>query len=111
MNNIKQILLNIVGGAITVALIELGKYILAKIRRRKFKAVFGKDAFSIGSFHLVYAQLTLPTATTERGDVIRQPYQKPGEERLGARFSIERPVSSSEIRAAKYLAETIAKES
>ncbi len=103
-----QISLNIIGGAITVALIKLFEIISRKSKQRKFKSIFGEDSLSQGAIHLVYAQLAL------RRDLIpsaeRYTYVKPGEEASGNFFSIDRPVSSCELRAAKYLAETFGKE-
>lgn len=78
-----------------------------------FKDVFGKDVFNSYSFHLVYAQLALMPVEGQDGQPIRYPYTKPGDKNLRGRvsaFSIERPISSSEVRAAKYLAESIGKE-
>jgi hypothetical protein len=103
-----QIILNVIGGFITVALIGLCGWFRARLRRRKFKGVFGEDVFS-SDFHLVYAELKLRPLIDD-GKPDKHPYRKPGEEHLGAKFSIERPVSSSETRAAKYLAETIGRE-
>lgn len=110
-DSLKQILLNVLGGAITVGLIELGRKILSLLNRHKFKQVFGEDVLQGSNFHLVYAQLGLRPVVDEQGNVVRYPYIKPGEEISGAAFSIERPVSSCEVRAAKYLTEIIGAES
>jgi len=101
------ILLNILGGAITVGLIEAGRKIFSLLNRYKFKQVFGEDVLQGPNYYLVYVQLGLGTLTNERGHVITHPYIKPGEEAHGSRFSIQRPVSSCEVRAAKYLSEII----
>ena len=106
-NDLRQILLNILGGAITVGLIELGRKIFSLLNRYKFKQVFGEDVLQGPKFYLVYAQLGLGPLTDERGHIITHPYTKPGEEAHGSRFSIQRPVSSCEVRAAKYLSEII----
>jgi hypothetical protein len=75
-----------------------------------FKDVFGEDVFRSGMFHLVYAQLVLLPDLIPSAILRRFPYVKPGEENSGDAFSIERPINSCEVRAAKYLAVTIGKE-
>jgi hypothetical protein len=42
--------------------------------------------------------------------VDKYPYRKPGEENIGSRFSVDMPISSCEIRATKYLSESLGKE-
>ena len=37
MDSATQIILNVIGGAITVGLIELGKFVASKLKLRKFK--------------------------------------------------------------------------
>jgi len=100
-----EIIIGVISGLITFGVIELVRFGYFKSVYRKFKAVFGDDIVLSDGFHLVYAELLLPPdITTER-----YPYSKPGTNSQ-FRFSIERPISSCEIRAAKYLSETIAKE-
>jgi len=100
-----EIILGVLSGLITFGVIQLLKYGYSKSVLRKFKAVFGSDIISVNDFHLVYAELSLPPDIT----TVSHPYKKPGEN-LPFRLSIERPISSCEIRAAKYLSETITKE-
>ena len=108
INNLWQIGLTVIGGMITVGLIELAKYLSLKFRRYKFKAVFGKDLASSDAFHIVYTHLKLPVKLfNEHGKQITHPYVKPEEPITEFGFSIERPVSSCEVRAAKYLATSI----
>jgi len=107
MAPVLQVVLNVIGGAITIALIEMGKFWYEKSVQRKFKSVFGLNSYVASQFHLVYAHLFLMPIADECGKPIPYPYVKPGEERRGTRFSIERPVSSCEVRAAKYLAASI----
>lgn len=108
---IQQIWLNVFGGVvaglITLVLVALGKKIIFLWNRRKFRRLFGADVLQGPCFHLVYSELGLRPVNDERGNLITHPYVKPGEEDSGAGFSIERPVSSCEVRAAKYLAEVI----
>jgi hypothetical protein len=101
-----NIVWGVISGLITFGLIELIRLLCKMAIHRNFKKVFGTDIGSEQDFHLIYAHLILSR------DIIAEdyPYRKPGEERSGAGFSIERPVSSCEIRAAKYLSESIARE-
>jgi len=109
MGSIFQIMLNIVGGLITVAVIDVGRYLLRKSKQRRLKKIFGKDIF-LNEMHLVYGQLSLPDQIRPDGSINTHPFVKPEEETSGVGFSIERPVSSCELRAAKYLAEIFGKE-
>lgn len=100
-----DIILGVVASLITAFLIGFGKLAYSKAILRKFKDVFGLDLFRSDGLHLVYAQLSLLPLYDEQGLVPPYPYVKPGEERSGIGFSVENPVSSCELRAAKYLAE------
>lgn len=108
---LKLILFNIPGGVvaglITLVVVALGRELIFLWNRRKFRQLFGGDVLKGSDFHLVYAQLGLRTVMNGQGNVVTHPYVKPGEESYGAGFSIDRPVSSCEVRAAKYLAEII----
>jgi len=110
MKSILVIIQNIVGGAITVGLIELGRLFYRIYWHHNFKSLFGNDLFSSDGFHITYAKLLLPPLTKGDGSPHTHPYLKPGEESSGISFSIENPVSSCELRAAKYLAEVMGKE-
>ena len=81
--------------------IEIGSF--------RFKEIFGRDVFSPGAFHLAYAQLALRPVFIN-GTRVHHLFVKPGEENSGHSFSIERPISSCEVRGAKYLAESMNKE-
>lgn len=110
MSSFQQIILSIIAGAILTSFLELGKYIFKKTIYMKLKSLFGNDLFTSEGLHLVYAKLALPPLHNSNGIIITHPYVKPGEETSGIGFSIERPVSSCELRAAKYLAEILGKE-
>jgi hypothetical protein len=113
--SLKQIPFNVLGGivagVITLVIVAIGKKVFFLWNRRKFRQVFGEDILKGTGFHLVYAQFALTTVMDEHGNVLTHPYIKPGEEISGVGFSIDRPVSSCEVRAAKYLAEIIGAES
>ncbi len=112
---IKNIGFNVLGGVIagiiTLVIVAIGKKVFFLWNRHKFRQLFGKDVLKGSDFHLVYAQLGLRAVKNEQGNVVTHPYVKPGEESCGAGFSIDRPVNSCEVRAAKYLAEVIGAES
>lgn len=111
MGAIREIGINIIGGAATVSIIDGFRWLRTKIRFRKFRMVFGENFSDQESLHLVYAQLSLiPVIDINTKKQILHPFRKPGEENVGTGFSIDHPVSSSEVRAAKYLAESIGKE-
>ncbi len=103
-----QILFNVLGGVIsgfiTIGLIEFYKKIRSFFHLHKFKQIFGKDVLNGSEFYLVYAELRLKEECNNRK---KCPYTKP---RFEGSFSIEKPVSSCEVRAAKYLAEVIGAE-
>jgi len=105
-----QIIFGVIAGVIAAGLIEVGRLVFAYYVRGKFKDVFGADLFSSDGLHLVYAQLSLRPLRDEHGDISNYPYEKPGNERSGVFFSIDRPVSSCELRAAKYLSAIMGKE-
>jgi len=111
MNWIETIFLNIVGGMLTVGLIAYGTYLKTKYSCFLFRNIFGSDLFSTDGLYLVYAELVLPSVYIHNGTSFvldSYPYRKPGVEGVG--FSIERPVSSCELRGAKYLSESISGE-
>lgn len=97
----EQVLWNVVGGAVTAGLFEA--YVRGRrwLTGRKYRAIFGTDV-GTADFHLVYGLLTLkPLAPPDQF-----PYRKPGVDNAG--LSIVAPVSVCELRAAKYLSESIA---
>lgn len=107
-----QMLRNAIGsvfGGIIVAILT-SLYFLFKRRMRKwwFKEIFGQDADKDGTYHIVYAKLSLPDVCDQKGKLLRYPYTKPPRRAgsIDAGFSIENPVSSCEVRAAKYITAT-----
>lgn len=111
IKNIGNVIGGIIAGIITLVIVAIGKKVFFLWNRHKFGKLFGKDALVESNFHLVYAQLGLRTVTNKQGNVVARPYIKPGEENSGVGFSMERPVSSCEVRAAEYLTEIIGAES
>src|SRR3989338_4962461 len=100
-----QVVLNVVGGFITVAVIEVVKRVIAFYRSRRFLAVFGKDIFAANEFHLVYGALKLDVQDKR----LTHPFVKP-DQNDGSRFSIDYPVSQCELRAANYISTAIGSE-
>jgi hypothetical protein len=107
---VPEIIEQIFVGLIIVGVFEAGRWCVDFFRKRRFKSVFGKDVLKSGTFHLVYAQLALPQLHDDQGNVVTHPYVKSLIDSSTWSFSIERPVSSCEVRAAKYLAEVIGRE-
>jgi hypothetical protein len=95
-----QVLWNVVGGGVTAGLFEA--YIRGRkcLTGRRYRAIFGAD-IGTSDFHLLYGLLSLKAL--EPPDQF--PYRKPGVNNAG--FSVEAPVSVCELRAAKYLSESV----
>lgn len=74
-----------------------------------FRDVFGEDIIN-ASFYLVYAEFALRDAMEADGSPARFAFIKPGNIRSEFAFSVQRPISSCEVRAIKYLTEAISKE-
>jgi hypothetical protein len=108
INNSYQIILSVIGGLITVALIKISQFLCRKYQYRKFKMIFGSDIIYSRNFHLIYAQLVLPVVYNEKNEIVRYPYVKPSQP--GIRLSISMPVSGCELRAAKYLSDAIGRQ-
>ncbi len=107
MNAVEQIGLNVLGGVVTVLLIDGLRWLRSRLRHRKLVAVFGQDATTEAGIHLVYTHLILPDVRDPKGEIMRYPYRKPGMEHIGVAFSTSRSVTSAEVRAIKHLAETL----
>ena len=108
----KQLAWSVLGGFLAAVAFALCAwlYTLARAKwwRGAFKQVFGPDVARAGEFHLVYTSYNLPPVyklVDGEEKEIQKPYRKPGAANYS--FSIEEPTSGSEIRAFKYLGETI----
>jgi len=100
-----QIALSVLGGMITVALVDRLRTFDSTVRRWKLLRIFGPDAASDEGIHVVYTHLILPELKDPNGNVIMYPYRKPGN-RMAA-FATSRPVSSAEVRGIKHLSEAL----
>lgn len=106
----KVLVLNIIGGMIVAILSVLYLKFNRVMRKWWFKRIFGQDADKDGMYYVVYGKLSLRECLDANGDRIQFPYAK--QPRAGilspVGFSIQNPVSSSELRAAKYIASAFA---
>lgn len=94
---------------ITLVIIWLGKYLISQVRKKHLKEFFGEDVISINQFFLVYAEFVLPKVINGF-QLPTHPFKKPDRESSGMSFSISKPLSSCEVRAIKYLSESLYKE-
>jgi hypothetical protein len=110
------ILWNIVGGILTIAVVEIVKAWQKALRARRFRQVYGD---LVTSCSLVYGSLNLHSSTRDainsnptlssstRAKLLSHPLGKPTDPNLA--FSAERIASASEIRCATYLAESLSR--
>jgi hypothetical protein len=91
--------LNVLGGILAGLAFSGWAWVRRELSASQFKQVFGPGVAS-PNFALVYAELELGDRTQAH------PFRKAGGNRE-MRFSIDRPVSSCEVRALNYLASTI----
>ena len=109
--------LNITGGVLAAiaygVLVWLGRWIISSCYQRRFRQFFGEDIMCETDFYLVYTSFMLDESILDEcklprdrnGRVTKRFYLKQG--KPDVRISIEKPISSCEIRATKYLAEVI----
>jgi hypothetical protein len=95
----------IAGGLASRSIWEAGKQGLSAAAHWRFAQVFGPDA-TRGALHLVVGALVPPQVRDEAGNQLRFIFTKPGHKDKG--FSTSLAVPGCEVRAAKYLAETVA---
>lgn len=102
---------NVLGGVLTTLVVWWAASLRRRYWRRRFREVFGTDAFVPGQFHMTYAELSLDPAieASLRAAGVFHPYGKSTSP--GAVFSISHPISVSEVRAASYVSATIGRES
>ncbi len=104
-----QILIDIgvgvLAGVITWVVLDRAAAARRNMAARKFREVFGSDVVTERRLHLVFAEFALAMFPkhAETGTVLRHVYVKPGDVSPGESFSIERPVSSCELRAVRYV--------
>jgi hypothetical protein len=84
---------------------EISRIALHRALGWRYKQVFGGEAGK-GGMHVVYGLLNPPQAADQTGAPVQHIFTKPGVD--GARFSASEAVSACEVRAATYVAESIA---
>lgn len=98
--NLKQIIFNVIGGA----LVALLGWIFTKLRRKyykySFKQVFGKD--SEDDFILTYGRMKLLTPYNEKGEIRKWPYYNKSP---NAAFNVSSVISFAGAKSTYYLSE------
>jgi hypothetical protein len=105
IQDFRSIILNIIGGVFVIFSERILSYIGKKYRAYKFAKIFGKDIKA--GLNIVYGKMTLQQVYDRQGNVVDYPYHKSN----GGVFRISEPVSFTETKSAKYLFESIVKNS
>lgn len=108
--SIRAIIFNIVGGVLTVLVVEAVRYARRQYVRWKFKRIFGP---AIDQYLLVYTGFVLRPefrglVPPQQANLLRHPFAKPRDS--GVRISAEHTASACEIRAAAYVGPAIARQ-
>jgi len=101
--NFKQIIFNIIGGAMVLFLGWIYSKIKIKYYKHSFKGIFGKDAAE--NFILTYGQMRLYPSYDDKGNLIEWPYYH----KSGGKFRVSSIVSIAETRSVKYISESFGK--
>jgi hypothetical protein len=101
----RSIILNIIGGVVVILSERFIRYIGKTYRAYKFEKIFGKDIKD--GFNIVYGKMTLQKVFNQQGKIVEYPYTKSN----GGVFKVSEPVSFTETKSAKYLFESIVKNS
>lgn len=107
-----QIGIGVVSGLVTWLVLERVRSMRTAVWQRRLRAVFGDDINSESKLHLVYAEfaLMMHPEHAETGTILKHLYVKPNEVNPTQTFSIDRPISSCELRAVRYIAESIGRQ-
>lgn len=95
----------IAGSIATRGIWEAGRHALSAAAHWRYAQLFGSDATS-GKLHLVVGALVPPVCQDQTGKPYPFIFSKPGLQNVG--FSTSVAIPSCEVRAAKYLAESVA---
>lgn len=101
--DLKSLGLSLLGGVLVILLYRLYLYLRKKLKSFRYKKIFGKDINN--DFFIVYGKMLLKTPYDSVGKVEKWPYVKSN----GASFRISEPVSFTETKSAKYISDSIAK--
>lgn len=99
----KSLLINLLGGVLVILLDRLYLFLRKKLKAMRFKKIFGKDIYE--NYSIVYGKMRLKTPYDNSGKVMQFPYEKFN----GASFRISEPVSFTETKSAKYISDSISK--
>lgn len=103
----KSLLFNVIGGIIVSVLTAISISIRYRFRSYHLQRLLGFHFKSSTEIRMAYGQLLLPPLTDASRQPITHPYIKPsrrGSTTLSQSYSIEHPVSESEVRASTYIA-------
>jgi hypothetical protein len=95
----------IAGGIASRGVWEAGRHALSAAAHWRYAQLFGSDATS-GRLHIVVGALVPPTCQDQAGKPYAFIFSKPGLQNVG--FSTSVAIPSCEVRAAKYVAESVA---
>jgi len=101
--DLKSLGINLLGGVLVILLDRLYLYLRTKLKSFQYKKIFGKDIND--DFYIVYGRMLLKTPYNNTGQVEQWPYAKSN----GASFRMSEPVSFTETKSAKYISDSIAK--
>lgn len=101
--DLKSLGINLLGGVLVIIMDRLYLYLNKKCKSFRFKKIFGNDINS--EFYLVYGILSLKKPYNCEGKQEDWPYTKSN----GGFFNISKPVSYIETKSAKYISDSIAK--
>jgi hypothetical protein len=99
----KSLWINLLGGVLVILMDRLYLYLKRKLKSFRYKKIFGKDINN--DFFIVYGKMLLKTPYDSVGKIEQWPYAKSN----GASFRISEPVSFTETKSAKYISDSIAK--
>ena len=101
--DLKSLGINLLGGVLVIIMDRLYLYLNKKCKSVRYKKIFGNDINS--EFYIVYGKLLLKKPYNSEGKEENWPYTKSN----GGIFNISEPVSFIETKSAKYLSDSIAK--
>lgn len=115
MSGIEQITYNVLGGIVVAVLTALSVHVWTRLYRWRFTRLFGADSLKDGEYSLVFGTLQLPPSYDSNGNAISHPYIKPHRNDpakiSNTSFSVEKIISSCEVRGINYLASMFASDS
>jgi len=101
--DIKSLLMSLLCGVLIIILDRLYLFLRRKFKAFRYKKIFGKDI--LNKYSIVYGKMQLIKPYDNSGQVMQYPYTKSN----GSRFRISAPVSFTETKSAKYISDSISK--